>query len=92
MDLPIEEQKKRALAIAGISVALFFIGYLITSEGGADVDAARAAGTKAGQIDGAKKGKKAGYAEGFKKGEETAYKAAYAKAYRAANPDGDPDD
>lgn len=92
MDLSIQEQKKRALAIAGIAVALFFVGYLITSEGGSDVDAARAAGTKAGQLAGAKHGKKVGYTEGFKKGEKTAYKAAYSKAYRQANPDGDSDD
>lgn len=92
MELSIEEQKKRALAITGIAVALFFVGYLITSEGGADVDAARAAGVKAGQAVGAKQGKRVGYAAGFKKGEKTAYKAAYSKAYRLANPDGDPDD
>lgn len=92
MDLSIEEQKKRALAIAGISVALFFIGFLISSEGGADVEAARNAGAKAGQAAGAKKGKQAGYVEGFEKGEETAYKAAYSKAYRQANPGGDAGD
>lgn len=89
MELSVEEQRKRALAIAGISLALFLIGWLIGAEGGADLDAARAEGTKAGTAVGVKQGKKSGYAEGFKKGESTAYKAAYSKAYRAANPDGD---
>lgn len=92
MDLSIEEQKKRALAITGLAIALFLIGYLIGSEGGADIDAARAEGVKAGAIVGARQGKKTGYAAGFKKGEKTAYKAAYSKAYRNANPDGDPNE
>lgn len=90
IDMPIEEQRKRAIALAGIAIALFFVGFLIGDSNGSDLEAAAAAGAKAGETAGAKVGKKAGYEDGFAKGEETAFKAAYSKAYRAANPDGSP--
>lgn len=89
MELSSEDQQRRALAIAGIAIALFVVGWMIGREGGSDVDAARLAGAKAGEAAGRKAGKKAGYDAGFKKGETTSYKAAYSKAYNAANPDGE---
>ncbi|MGB0872171.1 MAG: hypothetical protein ACPGWS_10255 [Solirubrobacterales bacterium] len=89
MELSVKEQRKRALALTGISIAIFLIGWLMGMEGGADLDAARAEGTKAGTAVGLRQGKKSGYAAGFKKGESTAYKASYSKAYRTANPDSD---
>lgn len=91
IDMPIEEQRTRALALAGIAFVLFLTGYLIGNTNGSNVDAAKAEGKKAGTAAGIKAGKKTGYDNGFKKGEETAYKAAYSKAYRAANPNGVPD-
>lgn len=84
MELSIREQQKRALALTGIGLALLLMGFYVGHDGGADVDSARAAGTKAGTAAGTKSGKVAGFTEGKKKGQTTAYKAAYSQAYAKA--------
>jgi hypothetical protein len=82
MEMTAPRERKYALATAGVAVLLLVAGYFIGHAGGANVDAARAAGTKAGTAVGAKTGKKQGYAAGYKKGYRTSYKAAYEKAKR----------
>ncbi len=80
MDMPVEEQKKYALAVFAASAVLLLVGYFIGNSGGADVDAARAAGASAGAAAGKKQGEKLGYDSGYKKGYKTSYKAAYERA------------
>lgn len=80
MDMPVEEQKKYALAVFAASATLLLVGYFIGNPGGADVDAARAAGASAGAAVGKKQGTKQGYAAGYKKGYKTSYKAAFERA------------
>lgn len=75
-------QKRYALILATACAALLFVGFLIGNAGGADLDAARAAGTKAGEVVGKKQGKEQGYDAGYKKGYRTSYKAAYERAKR----------
>lgn len=78
--MPAPRQRKYALATAGGAIVLIIAGWFIGNTGGANVDAAKAAGTKAGTVAGTKQGKKQGYAAGYKKGYRTSYKAAYEKA------------
>lgn len=78
--LSVVEQRRYALAVAGISLILFVFGYFLGHVGGANVDAARAAGNSKGLAVGAKQGRAAGYAAGYKKGYRTSYRAAYSKA------------
>lgn len=82
VEMTVERERKYALATAGAALLLLLSGYLIGKSGGADVEAAQAAGTKAGTAAGAKSGKKQGYDAGYKKGYRTSYKAAYEKAKR----------
>ncbi|MBJ7355104.1 MAG: hypothetical protein JHC98_09780 [Thermoleophilaceae bacterium] len=82
MELTPPKERMYALATAGAALLLLISGYFIGHEGGANVDAARAAGTSAGTAAGKKIGKKQGYAAGYKKGYRTSYKAAYEKAKR----------
>lgn len=76
------EQRKYALATAGVALVLLVAGWLIGSAGGADIDAAKAAGAKAGTVVGKKEGTRQGFKSGYKKGYRTSYKAAYLKAKR----------
>lgn len=78
---------QRAAAVAALAATLFVVGWLIGGSGGADVDAATAAGKKAGTAAGIKAGESSGFDEGEKKGYRTAYKAAYSKALREAGGD-----
>lgn len=80
MDLTAVQQRQYALATAAAAVVLLVCGFFIGNEGGADVDAAKAEGAKAGTAAGTKQGKKQGYDAGYKKGYRTSYKAAYEKA------------
>jgi len=73
-------ERKYALAVTGVSLLLLIGGYFIGHAGGANVDAAKAAGAKLGLAAGNKQGKKQGYAAGYKKGYRTSYKAAYERA------------
>jgi len=82
VEMTVQRERKYALATAGAALLLLLSGYLIGKSGGADVNAASAAGTKAGTVAGAKTGKKQGYDAGYKKGYRTSYKAAYEKAKR----------
>ena len=68
MEMTAPQERKYALATAGAAVLLLISGYFIGHAGGADLDAARAAGTKAGTVAGTKAGKKQGYAAGYQKG------------------------
>jgi hypothetical protein len=80
VDIPVEQQRKYGLAALLIAVTLLIGGYFIGNAGGANIEAAEAAGDSAGAAAGAKAGKKSGYNAGYKKGYRTSYKAAYAKA------------
>lgn len=80
MDMPAPEQRKYALATFAAASVLLLAGYFIGNSGGADVEAARAAGASAGAAVGKKQGTKSGYDSGYKKGYKTSYKAAYEKA------------
>jgi hypothetical protein len=82
MEMTAPQERKYALATAGAALLLLLCGYFIGHAGGANVDAARAAGTSAGTAAGKKVGKQQGYDAGYKKGYRTSYKAAYEKAKR----------
>lgn len=82
MEMTPPRERKYALATAGAALLLLVAGYFIGHAGGANLDAARAAGTSAGTGAGKKIGKKQGYDAGYKKGYRTSYKAAYEKAKR----------
>jgi flagellar biosynthesis/type III secretory pathway protein FliH len=73
-------ERKYALAVTGASLVLLAFGFALGHAGGANIDAAKAAGASAGDAAGAKIGKKQGYAAGYKKGYRTSYKAAYERA------------
>lgn len=68
-----------AVALA-IGVGAFFFG----KSTGEDLEAARAAGAKAGHSKGAARGAAEGYAAGFKQGRATGFKRTYPQAYRAS--------
>ena len=82
MEMTAPQERKYALATAGAALLLLIAGYFIGQTGGANIDAARAAGTSAGTAAGKKIGTKQGYDAGYKKGYRTSYKAAYEKAKR----------
>jgi hypothetical protein len=82
LEMTVERERKYALAVTGASIVLLIFGYVLGHTGGADLDAAKAAGTKAGTVAGTKQGKQQGYDAGYKKGYRTSYKAAYEKAKR----------
>jgi hypothetical protein len=82
MEMTAVEQRRWALAVLATSVVLLAGGYLVGHAGGADIDAARAAGTRAGTVDGRRQGRLQGYRAGYRKGYRTAYRAAYGRARR----------
>lgn len=79
-DIPVTQQRKLALITTVSALALLLIGFFAGHSGGANINAAEAAGNSAGAAAGTKAGKKSGYDDGFKKGYSTSYKAAYRKA------------
>ena len=59
-------------------------GYAIGRSSGEDLDAAAAAGTRAGNATAARDGREEGYAQGLRLGRKRGYEAAFPEAYRAA--------
>jgi hypothetical protein len=80
--------KTRKAALAAIAVLVLAAcgvgGYLVGNSGGEDLDAARAAGARAGHDEGIRKGTQAGYAGGFRAGKRRGYLQAFAPAYKKA--------
>ena len=71
------------MAIA-IVVAVGAGGYLIGRSSGEDLDAAAAAGSRAGKAAAARDGRQEGYAQGLRLGRKRGYEAAFPEAYQAA--------
>jgi hypothetical protein len=72
------------LAVLVLAGATGAGGYAIGRRGGADVEAARLAGTREGTQQGFARGTRAGYQEGFRRARKRAYKVSFERARKRA--------
>jgi hypothetical protein len=82
-----KDRRRRIARTVGVLAACAVVGvstYQLGASRGADVDAARLAGTVEGARQGDALGSRAGFARTFKPAREHAYDAAYERAYRKA--------
>ena len=73
-----------ACSLILVIAALALGGYIVGSNTGEDLDAARAEGVAVGQLTGAKAGDRRGYVSGYELGKRQGYGGAYREAFRTA--------